>query len=148
MGQYTERARATMARYRQTAETATDEAALISPELFPFWSADGVTYQTGNRVRYADLLYKCLQEHTSQPSWTPDVVPALWAVIDENHAGTVNDPIPAARGMIYYKDKYYLDPNGKTYLCIRDREDAPGSGLQLQYLPSELVGQYFEEVDS
>ena len=148
MGQYTDQARATMARYRQTAGSATDEAALISPELFPLWSADSVTYQAGDRVRYGDLLYKCLQGHTSQPGWTPDVVPALWAVIDETHAGTVNDPIPAARGMIYYKDKYYLDPNGKTYLCIRDRDDAPGSGLQLQYLPSELVVQYFEEVDS
>ena len=50
----------------------------------------------------------------------------------------------AARGMEYYKGKYYLDPNGKTYLCTRDRYDAPGSGIVLQYLPSELVGVYFE----
>lgn len=46
--------------------------------------------------------------------------------------------------MEYYKDKYYLDPNGKIYLCTRDRDDAPGSGIVLQYLPSELVGVYFE----
>ena len=84
-----------------------------------------------------------MQEHESQPSWEPDLVPAMWAVIDETHAGTVEDPIPAARGMIYYKDKYYLDPNGKTSLCTRDRDDQPGAGIQLQYLPSELVGVYF-----
>ena len=30
------------------------------------------------------------------------------------------------------------------YLCTRDRDDAPGSGIVLQYLPSELVGVYFE----
>ena len=91
-------------------------------------------------------LYKCLTGHTSQESWEPDVVPTLWAVIDETHAGTIDDPIPAAKGMIYYKDKYYLDPNGKTYLCTRDRDDQPGAGIQLQYLPSELVGVYFTEV--
>lgn len=125
-----------------------DEQAVKIIGLYPQWEPDA-TYKVGDRVRgqtYPDRLYKCLQGHKSQPSWEPDLVPALWAVIDETHAGTIDDPIPAAKGMIYYKDKYYLDPNGKTYLCIRDRDDAPGSGLQLQYLPSELVGYYFTEV--
>jgi len=27
---------------------------------------------------YNDKLYKCLQSHTTQASWTPDIVPALW----------------------------------------------------------------------
>lgn len=71
-------------------------------------------------------------------------MPALWAAVNKGNAGTIDDPIPAVRGMEYYKDKYYLDPNGKTYLCTRDRDDAPGSGIVLQYLPSELVGVYFE----
>ena len=57
MGQYSERATATMARYRQTAATATDEAAVKSPELFPVWSAGGVAYAVGDRVRYGGLLY-------------------------------------------------------------------------------------------
>lgn len=83
MGQYSERAAATMARYRQTAATATDEAAVKSPELFPLWSAYGVTYALGNRVRYGDLLYKCLTAHTSQDSWTPDASPSLWVRIDD-----------------------------------------------------------------
>ena len=147
MGKYADQARATMARYRKTASTATDESALESPELFPLWSGDSVQYSTGDRVRYGDLLYKCLQSHTSQESWKPDIVPALWAVIDETHSGTIEDPIPAAKGMIYYKDKYYLDPDGHIYLCIRDRDDDPGAGLQLQFLPSELVGMYFTLVE-
>ena len=147
-------AQAARAGMEKLAMYAPPELAVQLPAAYPLWSGDGVVYQDGtgaqpqSKARYGGHLYKCLQGHTSQPSWTPDVVPALWAVIDETHAGTIGDPIPAARGMIYYKDKYYLDPNGKTYLCIRDRDDAPGSGLQLQYLPSELVGQYFEEVGS
>ena len=73
---YAERAAATMARYRQTAATATDEAAVKSPELFPAWEAGGVSYAVGDRMRYGDLLYKCLTVHTSQESWTPDAARA------------------------------------------------------------------------
>lgn len=140
---YAERAAATMARYRQTAATATDEAAVKSPELFPVWEAGGVSYAVGDRVRYGDLLYKCLTAHTSQESWEPDATPALWTVIDEAHAGTVDDPIPAARGMEYQYGLYYLDlEDGKTYLCERTGA-AEGDKIVLQYLPHELVGQYF-----
>lgn len=47
--------------------------------------------------------------------------------------------------MTYYKDKYYLDPeDSNTYICTRDRDDAPGIGLALYYLPHELAGIYFQ----
>ena len=117
-----------------------DEQAVKIIGLYPQWKPD-TTYKAGDRVRgqtYPDRLYKCLQGHTSQASWEPDVVPALWAVIDETHAGTIDDPIPAARGMEYTEGLYYLDPeDGKTYLCTRS--------AVLQYLPHELIGQYFTE---
>lgn len=147
-----EQAKALRAQMEALAQYAPEAEAVKAKSLYPMWSGDSVTYYNGtgaqpqSKARYGDYLYKCLQGHTSQPSWTPDIVPALWAAIDETHAGTIDDPIPAAKGMIYYKDKYYLDPNGKTYLCTRDRDDQPGAGIQLQYLPSELVGVYFTEV--
>ena len=85
------------------------------------------------------------QGHTSQADWTPDKTPNLWAVIDAEHAGTQADPIPTARGMEYEYGKYYLDSeDGKTYLCERTGE-AAGGKIVLQYLPHELVGQYFKE---
>lgn len=83
MGMYTQRAKQTMERYRQTAATSTDEGALKSPELFPVWNAQGVIYAAGDRVRYDDLLYKCLTEHTSQESGAPNVSPSLWVRIDD-----------------------------------------------------------------
>lgn len=144
-----EKARAFRASIEALAAYAPAEKALESPDAFPVWSADSVSYTAENpqsKVRYEGRLYKCVTAHQSQAAWTPQAVPALWVAIDETHAGTIDNPIPAVRGMEYYKDKYYLDPNGKTYLCIRDRDDAPGSGIVLQYLPSELVGAYFEEV--
>ncbi|WP_282204163.1 M28 family peptidase [Kitasatospora fiedleri] len=41
------------------------------------WAA-GVAYKAGDVVTYNGVGYKCLQGHTSQSTWTPDVVPALW----------------------------------------------------------------------
>ena len=55
-----------------------DATALTGVELFPNWMADHA-YDTGERVQYEDTLYKCVQAHTSQNSWTPDITPALWA---------------------------------------------------------------------
>ncbi len=57
--------------------------------------------------------------------------------------GTIDNPITAAEGMRYFKDKYYLD-GGKIYRCTRD--DSGGEGTVMHYLPSQLVGIYFEEV--
>ena len=54
-----------------------DEDALQGIELFPLWK-DDAEYALGDRIRYADILYKCVQAHTAQPSWTPDLTPALW----------------------------------------------------------------------
>ena len=84
------------------------------------------------------------ESHTSQADWPPESTPAIWTVIDESHAGTIDYPIPAARGMEYEYGKYYLDPeDGKTYLCKRGEETG---SIVLYYLPHELIGQYFEEV--
>lgn len=61
--------------------------------------------------------------------------------------GSKDKPITAVRGMVYYRDKYYRDPeDGKIYLCTRDRDDQPGTGIALAYLPHELISIYFVEV--
>ncbi|MFD7729111.1 M28 family peptidase [Kitasatospora phosalacinea] len=41
------------------------------------WAA-GVAYSVGDVVTYNGVSYRCLQAHTAQSTWTPDVVPALW----------------------------------------------------------------------
>ena len=57
-----------------------DEDALEAVELFPLWAAD-TEYAADVRVRYEDKLYRCVQAHTSQSDWTPDVTPALWTEV-------------------------------------------------------------------
>lgn len=129
----------------QAAVSLSDGEAATVPELIAAW-AYPVAFAEGDRRSYSGKVYKCRQAHTSQADWTPDKTPALWAVIDAEHAGTQDDPIPAARGMEYEYGKYYLDgEDGKVYKCERIGE-AAGGKIVLQYLPHELAGQYFTEV--
>ena len=126
-----------------------DETAATVPSLFTPWTV-GEDVVEGDRRYYAPTgrLYKVRegQAHTPQADWTPDITPALWAVLgDPGEAGTIDDPITAARGMEYEYGKYYFDPeDGKTYLCERIGE-AEGGKIILQYLPHELIGQYFTD---
>ena len=129
----------------QAAVSLSDGEAASVPELITAW-AYPVDYAEGDRRSYGGKVHKCRKAHTLQANWTPDKTPALWAVIDAAHAGTQADPIPASRGMEYEYGKYYLDSeDGKTYLCERIGEQS-GNKITLQYLPHELVGQYFTEV--
>lgn len=61
----------------------TDTDAITAPELFPRFDGNAHLYAVGDRVRYGDLLYKCLQSHTSQSDWTPDVAVSLWVRVDD-----------------------------------------------------------------
>lgn len=122
-----------------------DSDAAKAVELFPAW-AYPVSYVEGNRVSDGGKLYKCRKAHTSQERWKPSATPDLWVVVDVTHAGTQDDPIHASRGMEYEYGKYYLDSeDGKTYKCERIGE-AAGGKIVLQYLPHELVGNYFTAV--
>ena len=58
--------------------SASDEIALTSIYAYPEWKVD-TGYTVGDRIRYGELLYRCIQSHTSLDVWPPDVTPALWA---------------------------------------------------------------------
>ena len=58
-----------------------DNEAIEAKELFPQWNEDNVKYEEGERVRYNDVLYKVIQDHTSQSNWRPDVATTLFAKI-------------------------------------------------------------------
>lgn len=60
----------------------TDEQAAECAAMFSWWDATQ-HYLVGDRVRYGELLYKCLTEHDAQASWTPDAAPSLWVRIDD-----------------------------------------------------------------
>ena len=133
------------------AVSLSDGEAAKSPELITRWADHiGETVEPGDRRSDEDAdgvlrVYKVRegQGHTTQADWPPHLTPALWVVVDVTHAGTQDDPIPASRGMEYEYGKYYLDgEDGKVYLCERTGEQAGGK-ITLQYLPHELIGNYF-----
>jgi hypothetical protein len=126
---------------KRVRQTLSDEVALANIALFPDWEV-GKTLSVGDRVEHEGKLYKVVQAHTSQESWTPNLTPALFEPIDIVNDGTLENPIVAAAGMAYLKDKYYLDEtDGKVYLCTRQDTD---EGTVLHFMPSALVGVYFE----
>ena len=72
-------ARRIRAEIEKHAVTLTDETALEVPEMFPAWEPRA--YEMGERVRYGGELYKCIQAHPANETYTPDTAVSLWALI-------------------------------------------------------------------
>ena len=129
------------------AQSLTDARAITVKAIYPAWSPDGVQYPVDYKAVHNDVLYKCLQEHTSQENWAPGAAPSLWAAVASGgQEGTLEDPIPvpetvATAGMEYEKGKYYSE-GGTVYLMDRQGMEA-GDKITLYFAPSALVGQYF-----
>lgn len=129
------------------AQALTDAQAITVKAIYPAYDPNGVQYSVDYKVVHNDVLYKCIQEHTSQASWAPGVAPSLWtAVATGEDAGTLEDPIPVPEtvttaGFEYEKGKYYSE-GGTVYLMDRQGMDV-GDKITLYFAPSALVGQYF-----
>lgn len=93
-----------------------DVTALGNIELYAMWQS-GKAYTVGERIQYGDKLYKCVQAHTSQDDWTPDVTPALWVVVSVEEWPEFIHPTGAHS--VYNKgDK--VTYNGKHYMSLID----------------------------
>lgn len=77
--------------YQVALVNISDDAALKMPDYFPTWDGNGHSYAAGDRVVYNDVLYKVLQGHTSQSTWTPDAAPSLFAKV---LTSTTGEPLP------------------------------------------------------
>ena len=136
----------------EAAQSLSDADGLKAKALYPRWEKlvqlGSVTAEAGYRFTHNGDLYKCVNANpTFQSDWVPGVgTAALYVRVDDAHAGTLADPITAARSMEYVYGLHYADPeDGKVYLCTRTGE-ADGGTITLHYLPHELVGLYFQEV--
>lgn len=76
------------------AQSLTDDEAMEVATVFPAWQ-NNTAYKLDEMVTFGEnevgdpQLYRCVQAHTSQADWTPDVTPALWSAI-----GLAPDMIP------------------------------------------------------
>ena len=92
----------------------TDNEAVTHKYLIELWD-ETAEYVVGDRVRYANGLYKCLQAHTAQATWTPTDAPSLWAalLIDPTNPEVQDWKQPdstngyAAGDIVKHNDKYY-----------------------------------------
>lgn len=57
--------------------TATENVDVFEQWVYP------KAYSVGKIVQDGGKLYKCVQAHTSQADWTPDLTPALWKKIGD-----------------------------------------------------------------
>lgn len=121
------------------AQSLEDTEALEVKGIYDEWEA-GISVKVHEKRSYGDKLYRCKQAHTTQADWTPDLTPDLWDVIDETHAGTLDEPIPYNGNMALEEGKYYSQ-NGVIYLCVRDTVNPVYHDL------ADLVGTYVELVE-
>lgn len=86
----TEQAEQAQEAVTMTRDFLPDAVALTIPSIYPEWDANSVTYTGKDKatesdpadiVRYQDLLYRCIQSHTSQEGWNPKDAVSLWVRI-------------------------------------------------------------------
>lgn len=99
-------------------ESATDEQALSVPALYPAWRS-GVAYRSGQRVIFYGVLYKVLQDHTSQDDWTPDAAPSLFARVLIPDVETIPEWVQPDSTNTYSKGDR-VTHNGKTWVSDID----------------------------
>lgn len=96
----------------------TDEQAINVPLIFPVWSPIE-TYVKDDRVRYQEQLYRCLQAHTAQETWTPTDAPSLWTKVLTDPSGGIL-PWEQPESTNPYKKGDKVTHNGKTWISIID----------------------------
>lgn len=102
----------------QAMQSVKDDVALTAVTLFPEWAA-GIVYEEGTRVKYNDVLYRCLIAHTSQADWTPDVSASLFAKVlipDETQIYAWEQP----ESTNPYNKGDKVTHNGKTWVSTTD----------------------------
>ena len=99
-------------------EIATDAQALEVSSLYPTWKEDK-TYKTDDRIIYDGILYKVLQDHTSQARWTPDTAPSLFTKILIPDSTTIYEWVQPDSTNVYSIGDKVLH-NGKTWVSTVD----------------------------
>ena len=72
------------------ASSLPDEALSLMYPYFDDWKTD-TEYHKNDICSYETYTYRCLQDHKSQDSWTPDAAASLWAKILPGQGGDVGE---------------------------------------------------------
>lgn len=132
-----------------------DNTSLRMISYYPTWeelcTREYQAEQAGFKFQYAGKLYETVQpSHTFQSQWIPgEGTSAIYAQVVENHAGTVDDPIPVpadvgTNAFTYVTGKVY-DEDGVLYLC-KFGDEPEGTEHSFPYKPSQNP-TYFVKVE-
>jgi hypothetical protein len=106
---------------KQARQITDDQEALEVKCLYKeFDKQIGNTLNAGEYIQHEGKLYKVLQTHVAQDVFTPGQgTESLFVVIDKEHVGTIEDPIPYEGNMELFEGKYYIE-NDVVYVCTRN----------------------------
>ena len=102
-----------------------EDDALIIASVYPEWDGNSKVYKTGEWVKYGEdamgdaRLYQVLQDHTSQPQWTPDTAASLYKRVGVSADGTPKWVQPVGATDAYAKGDI-VEYNGKKYISTID----------------------------
>ena len=116
MGKWLNGAREVRAAMDAAGAQLDDAAALDAMAIYPAWEI-GAAYAVNDRIRYGVNLYKCVQAHTSQADWIPDVTPALWVKVSVEEWPEWVQPTGAHDA---YNTGDKVTYNGKRYISLID----------------------------
>lgn len=103
---------------RTNASTLSDAEALNVSLLFETWD-ELDHFVEGHIYQYSDDIYRCLQDHDKQESWTPDQAHSLWVRVRPE--GEILEWEPAQPGVNEpYKKGDKVTHNGKTWESLVD----------------------------
>lgn len=115
---WTESAKPVRAAMDAAGTMLTDEQALQAVALYRPWEPYAA-YEVGDRRTYGGVLYRCLQPHTAQETWTPDAAPSLWAkVLTSDTGAALPWEQPDSTNPYMQGDK--VTHNGKTWVSDID----------------------------
>lgn len=126
--------------YNERTDISNEEALDYMAIIYPWdYYLDKVLAE-GMMVTYEDKPWRVRQTHTPLEVYPPSLATAsLYEMIDKEHSGEADDPIPYAPPMEIFEGKHYIE-NGIVYRCTRNSEVAMSHSLET------LVGLYVEVV--
>lgn len=113
--------------------------ALSVKTAYPKWEDKvGCTIEQGYITLYSNSLWRARQSHLALSVYPPSIATAsLYEMIEKDHDGSSEDPIPYSPPMEIFEGKYYVQDD-MLYRCIRD------SGMALVHNLHDLTGTYVE----
>lgn len=97
----------------------------IQPALEGRLWQPGLDVQVGDVYTFGPFLWRCIQAHTTQGTWTPDLTPALWHKVEI----IPDDGVRVwAAGISYIVDDEvaYPDEDGTLYTCLQAHTSQTG----------------------